>query len=140
LSSEAGVGAKATTTSRIVGIALENQDNEGVVKITIRNEIQFASSVTSNLRSLFTPINDSESDTIWNCLVTLASNFVDGVLSVAGVKTNELCVGEVCVDESTFLKMVENARDSGEDVVPVPDPEPTPTLEPEPEPTLETVI
>jgi hypothetical protein len=48
------------------------------------------------------------------------------------VQTDNLCVGEVCVDEETFLEIVENA---GQQPATVVDPEPTPEPEPEPEPT-----
>ena len=56
-----------------------------------------------------TTVSITESDSLWNRIVTLAGNFVDGVLTLAGLKTDELCVGAVCVDEATFLQMVENA-------------------------------
>jgi hypothetical protein len=48
-------------------------------------------------------------DSLWSRLVSLAQNFVDGVLTIAGVRTNELCVGSVCVDEATFLQIVEQS-------------------------------
>jgi hypothetical protein len=40
-----------------------------------------------------------------NVLAGGGANIVGGLLSVDKVKTEELCVGEVCVDEATFLKM-----------------------------------
>ncbi|MFT5036700.1 MAG: hypothetical protein ACI9VM_000263 [Candidatus Azotimanducaceae bacterium] len=52
---------------------------------------------------------DSRGDTLWDRMVALGQSFVDGVLSVAGIRTNELCVGDTCVDEATFLKMVNDA-------------------------------
>lgn len=51
-------------------------------------------------------------DSLWSRLVTLAQNFVDGVLTLAGIRTDELCVGSVCVDEATFLQMVEQSGGS----------------------------
>jgi hypothetical protein len=58
-------------------------------------------------------------DTVWSRMATLAHNFVDGVLTLSGVKANRvdvgdmLCVGDVCVDEETFLNMVQQAGQSG---------------------------
>jgi hypothetical protein len=66
-------------------------------------------SVLAELLSTSTVENNSGDETLWSRLKTLAQNFVDGVLTIAGIKTDELCVGNVCVDESTFLKMVEKA-------------------------------
>lgn len=73
---------------------------------------------TSSLAGLFAP----DTDTIWSRLVTLARGFVDGVLHLASaeilyvksdsIKTEELCVGAVCVDEETFLNMVEQSNSS----------------------------
>jgi hypothetical protein len=57
--------------------------------------------------------NGTGEETIWDRIKTLAQNFVDGVLRVAGIKTDELCVGSVCVDEADFLKMVQTANTAG---------------------------
>ncbi len=56
---------------------------------------------------------DGRAETLWDRLKILAENFVDGVLRVAGVRTNELCVGNTCVDEEAFLRMVQSANVSG---------------------------
>ncbi len=72
----------------------------------------FAQSDTDLLKELLstsTLQNGNGEETLWSRLKTLAQNFVDGVLTVTGIKTDELCVGSVCVDEATFLKMVEQA-------------------------------
>ncbi|MEN9920368.1 MAG: hypothetical protein RL538_261, partial [Candidatus Parcubacteria bacterium] len=151
LSSEAGVGTRATTTSRIIGIALEDEDSDDFVQIAVRNELYFASETATALDTLFVPIEDNENDILWNRITTLASNFVDGVLSVTGIKTDELCVGDVCVDEAEFLQMVEQAGgnssaaanggdnsspepQSEAEVNPTPEPETEPISEPAPDP------
>ena len=46
--------------------------------------------------------DDDSGETLWNRLKELAQNFVDGVLTIAGinterVQTNELCVDDVCI-------------------------------------------
>ncbi len=65
-----------------------------------------------------TVLSIKEGDTFWSRLTTLVSNFVDGVLTIAGVKTNTvetnevetniLCVGETCVDEATLKVILQN--------------------------------
>jgi Chaperone of endosialidase len=146
LSSEAGIGTKATTTARVLGTALEATDEDGVIEIFVNPSTFYAPAVQEGLASLFTPIEEDENDTLWTRITTLASNFVDGVLSVAGVKTDKLCVGSVCVDEEAFLEMVESAggnqipanNGGGEpEPDPIPDPTPEPDPEPAPEPTPE---
>jgi hypothetical protein len=60
-----------------------------------------------------TILNGNGTETVWSRIKTLAQNFVDGVLHIAGIQTDTLCVGNVCVDEATFLKMVEKAGETG---------------------------
>ena len=100
----------------------------------------------------------STEDTIWSRLVTLAENFVDGVLSVFTLKadkieTKELCVEGVCVNATELQRLLEQQNPeavvevreappqdpdtgSGGEATPV-DPEPSPEtpVEPTPEPT-----
>jgi hypothetical protein len=137
LSSEAGIGTKATTTTRVLGTALEDADSAGVISVFVEPSFYYAPQIQTQLTSLFAPIEANQADTLWSRLTNLASNFVDGVLNVTGIKTDELCVGEVCVDEATFLEIVEQA--GGSTVAPSggggePDPDPDPVPEPEPEP------
>jgi hypothetical protein len=66
--------------------------------------------IESELSELFaSSTEDSGGNTLWERIKELATNFVDGVLTLSGLKTDELCVGDVCVNEATFLKMVEKA-------------------------------
>ncbi len=69
--------------------------------------------VLSELLATTTEQVDGQDETVWDRLKTLATNFVDGVLKVAGIRTEELCVGSVCVDEATFLRMVQSASVNG---------------------------
>jgi hypothetical protein len=73
-------------------------------------ETHFSALVASSTKT-------ASGQTIWDRMVELGKNFVDGVLSVTGIKTDQLCVGKVCVDEAAFLKMVE---DSGGTSIPTP--------------------
>ena len=75
---------------------------------------------TTTATSTFAHLLDEEKDTVWSRLVKLAQSFADGVLTLASadieyvqteqIKTNELCVGSVCVDENTFLEMVQSVN------------------------------
>jgi len=65
-----------------------------------------------------------EADTVWSRLVRLASGFVDGVLSLTGLKadrveTSELCVDDVCVtaDDLRALLQQSNADEQVIEVV-----------------------
>ncbi|OGG85987.1 hypothetical protein A2392_00770 [Candidatus Kaiserbacteria bacterium RIFOXYB1_FULL_46_14] len=76
---------------------------------------QFLEGASSTVASF-----DGDSQTFWSRLTALAQGFVDGVLTITGahieyvqseqIKTNELCVGNVCVNENTFLEMVQSAN------------------------------
>jgi hypothetical protein len=65
---------------------------------------------------------DGVTESVWQRLVTLANNFVDGVLSVFTLKAdrievkNELCVDGVCVDAATLQQLLQNAGQVGEAV------------------------
>jgi hypothetical protein len=63
---------------------------------------------TTTSTSTFAFLN--ESDTVWSRLVALARGFVDGVLTLAGVHTDELCIGDTCVDEETLKALLQNAQ------------------------------
>ena len=65
--------------------------------------------ILTELSATSSVLNGNGTETLWSRVKELAQNFVDGVLRVAGIKTDELCVGDVCVNEATFLRMVENA-------------------------------
>jgi hypothetical protein len=138
LSSVAGVGAKATTSGAfVVGRALESFDADDVAdgKTTVlvfvengtfetvgdrlRAEL-FAQVVTGTLTSdLFEDYLAMEGDTLWTRLARLAHGFVDGVLTVAGLRTDELCIGDTCVNEAQLIELL---NDSGSTPPPTPPP------------------
>jgi hypothetical protein len=96
-------------------------------------------------------------ETLWSRIKTLAQGFVDGVLSVAGINTRELCVsddsGSTCIDRQELNALLQNSQntnnnngveendedndDQEPDTDPQPEPTPEPTPEPEPEPIPE---
>ena len=47
-------------------------------------------------------LGEAETGSVWHKLVELVSGFRDGVLSLFGIQTEYLCVGDVCVDEDEF--------------------------------------
>jgi hypothetical protein len=116
LSSVPGVGMKATTTTYTVAIALEDSNgSRDTIEVFIQNQTFFSKEASAKLSYLLDGVPDNaedETDTIWSRLTTLANNFVAGVLQVTGLRTDELCVGNVCVDEADFLQMVEQAGSS----------------------------
>ena len=76
------------------------------------DELLSTGTSTMGTTSPFYHLFDGEEDTVWEKLVRLANDFVDGVLRVAGIETkivytkkietDELCVGSVCVTEAEF--------------------------------------
>ena len=74
-----------------------------------------SSEVAANSDGLIT--EDGDASEFWTRLIALAQSFKEGVLAIVGVEveyvkadrveTEELCVGAVCVDETTFLEMVQ---------------------------------
>jgi len=102
----------------------------------------------TQLQSLFatssvTEVGDEEDETLFDRLMAMANNFVDGVLSITGLKadkveTQELCLDDVCVDASQLRALLEasNNEDQPIQVIEV-TPEPEEDDEPEPEPQPE---
>lgn len=62
--------------------------------------------------STATSTNETLLDSIWSQIVSLASSFVDGILTVAGIKADEIiatqkfCVGSACVTEGEFQALL----------------------------------
>jgi outer membrane biosynthesis protein TonB len=82
---------------------------------------------------------DLDGETILDRVSQLVQGFVDGVLTVTGIKastveTQQLCIGDTCVTESQLIELLENSNQSP---TPTPEPEPTPDPEPEQDPTPE---
>jgi hypothetical protein len=55
-----------------------------------------------------------EDNTVWSRLVALAENFVDGVLTLAGITTDELCLkdeqGSTCIDREELEALIAGAN------------------------------
>jgi hypothetical protein len=93
-----------------------------------------------------TALSADVNDTLWNRLKSLATNFVDGVLTIAGIKADrvevgsELCVDGVCVTADDLRALLQSAgrpsegsgSTTGGGAAPAPTPEPE---LPAPEPT-----
>jgi hypothetical protein len=126
VSSVAGVGTKATSTgSYTIGTALEpytENDLEGgkdSVLVFVQNAIYnspqdqiraslFASALSDATEAdIFTALLEDQTDTVWSRITKLAQGFVDGVLTVAGLKTDELCIGNTCVNEAQLIQVLD---------------------------------
>jgi hypothetical protein len=142
----------AAETPEVMTIDGDQEVSVGQAIMFVDLQYHFADAETTILKELLstsTVENGDGEETLWNRLKTLAQNFVDGVLTITGLKVdkievqNELCVGSVCVDEATFLKMVQTANgvqgggeeSEPEDPTPEPEPMPEPDPTPQPEPT-----
>jgi len=60
---------------------------------------------STSASSSFAYLLEPESDSVWKKMSDLVAGFVDGVLSVTGLRTDELCVGDVCVTEAEFAEV-----------------------------------
>jgi hypothetical protein len=163
LSSVPGVGKKAKESGEsTVGIALAPYtamtngdsvlvfvDNDAYQSMTDLVRAELLDIDLNSTTTVFATLLQSDTDTIWNRIVRLAEGFVDGVLTLSGLRTDELCVGDVCVSEAEFREMVEN-RASAQGAIspnpttdePAPSPEPVPDSvidEPAPEPSPEPI-
>jgi hypothetical protein len=69
---------------------------------------QYAALAT--LLSTSTDFTLPEQPTMLDRLVQLAQGFVDGVLTLTGIRTDELCVGDVCVTEAEFAEVFQNTN------------------------------
>ncbi len=122
-SSTPGAGMKALTSGRIIGYALEvftatETSDDGMIEVYINPSDYITPTEQTMLAALTAVVQGTssatfeENKTFWNRLFALVDGFVDGVLTLTGLRTDELCVGNVCVDEATFLRIVEQSGDA----------------------------
>jgi hypothetical protein len=78
--------------------------------------------LTELMHSTTTDLFADGTATFWERLIELATNFVDGTLALVGlsaerVSTDELCVGDTCIDEATLIQVLAelDATPSGSD-------------------------
>jgi hypothetical protein len=102
-----------TLSDRPIMAAIINATKEQQTVFDVLLGIGTTTATNTASTSLFA---QAASDSLWSKIVTFFEGFVDGVLTLAGLRTEELCVGTVCVDEDTFLKMVEGVE--GTDAAP----------------------
>jgi len=125
VSSVNGVGKKATKTGEtIIGTALAeyntSSDGETVLVFvgngthtTLADKIRegiFSVDLTSTTTAFATLLAD-QTDTVWSRLTRLAEGFVNGVLTLTGIKTeridtDKLCVGNTCVTETELIELL----------------------------------
>ncbi len=76
--------------------------------------------------------NGKEGETLWDRVKSLAQNFVDGVLTVAGIKAdrvevqNELCVDGVCLNANDLRALLQSVDRTGDSSTLTPNPVPEP--------------
>tara|TARA_B100000508_G_scaffold122694_1_gene104949 strand:+ start:4023 stop:9425 length:5403 start_codon:yes stop_codon:yes gene_type:complete len=73
---------------------------------TFMMEISSSFSTTTGTTTTEIAITETIAETIWDRLANLASRFVDGVLTIVGLRTEEICLtdsdGETCIDRSAL--------------------------------------
>jgi hypothetical protein len=101
-----GVGVRASFGDSAIGYALEPL-SESVATTTILVYVTHNQSLQMgvDLETLSGTI-ELHGSTVMERLIALASNFVDGVLRVAGIRTNELCIGATCVNEAQLIEIL----------------------------------
>jgi hypothetical protein len=126
-----GTGMKANFGDKAIGYALEplsSDEDSGTILIYVSPHYAFGMNPDPAILGedgAATSTAVLAGRTILDRMIELANGFVGGVLSTIGIQTTtvntaNLCVGAVCVDEATFLKMVENSGAAPTDEPPVP--------------------
>lgn len=119
ISSVAGVGKKANFGDTAVGYALEDTDpNTLLDTVTVFANLHTALGMNPDPSLFVTADNPAgESDltakSIFEKMAQLVNGFVDGVLKVAGLRTNELCIddndGSTCIDRAQLKALLQEA-------------------------------
>jgi len=128
LSSVAGVGKKATATGEtVVGTALATFDkytsgNTVLVFVGNGTNVTLSDQIRAGLFSIdlsgtttaFATLLADQTDTVWNRLTRLAEGFVNGVLTLTGLKTekvetDQLCIGATCVTEDQLKALLQSS-------------------------------
>ncbi|OGG87913.1 hypothetical protein A2592_01475 [Candidatus Kaiserbacteria bacterium RIFOXYD1_FULL_42_15] len=126
LSSVTGVGKKATATGEtVVGIALATFDkytSGNTVLVFVGNDtnITLSDQIRAGLFTIdlsgtttaFATLLADQTDTVWSRLTRLAEGFVNGVLTLTGLKTekvetDQLCIGATCVTEDQLKALLQ---------------------------------
>ncbi|MBX9906863.1 hypothetical protein K2X96_03125 [Patescibacteria group bacterium] len=155
LSSVPGVGTKATTTTQIVGLALDSIDQDGLLEVFVENRMYMSETRYAALNDFFAfgemPTSTDMSrfltegsfmsgffSQMFAQVTTWLANAGNGIGSVfAGSfhAKDEICVDDQCLtrdDISALLQQVQNSPVGGGQA-----PAPAPAPEPSPEPTPE---
>ena len=129
ISSHVGVGKKADFGDTAVGYALQASKAGSDATSTIMvfanlhtalgmnpsKELQ--ASLASSTTATSTTSTILTGKTIMERVVKLVSGFVNGVLKVAGIKTDQLCIGNTCVNEAQLIDVLQyihnNPQNSG---------------------------
>jgi len=139
ISSQAGVGAKATTTTQTIGVALEPYDGTGTstIQVFIKPELTFASADQAALGAILTlasntatntPAQSAPIDAFMRSILTRMTGWLadagNGIANIFAqtitattvnaetVNTKKLCIEDVCVTK-TELQNLLNGQGSG---------------------------
>jgi len=105
-SSTPGAAMKATASGKILGYALEPFDGTATSSDKIYALISLQDKSSGDLSVFQNSDGNLEVRTLTqNGLATLFKIGSDGALVVDKIKTNQLCVGSVCVTENEFMKV-----------------------------------
>jgi hypothetical protein len=124
ISSLPGVGMRASFGDRAVGYALESLEASPDDEVATSTVLVFVTTHTAlgispdlDLMMASSSTSTAETtlrqDTFFGRLTDLARNFVDGVLTLVGIKaeqvqTEKLCIGNTCVTESELQQLLQN--------------------------------
>jgi hypothetical protein len=149
ISTEPGVGMKATTTVQTIGIALEATSTPGQIEVFVQTETHFsqedqralniylalasALSSTTDSSVLESPESETFFNNVFNRLVTWFANATNGIgdFFANRVRTEELCVGEenneTCITKTQLDALLSNSANSGGGTTPPPEEPPAET-------------
>jgi hypothetical protein len=139
--------------SMLVG-SVQELDEQVQISLETRDVIDVLLGLgTTTASSTVGLISEAAPDSLWNKIVTFFEGFVDGVLTIAGIKTEkieteELCIEDICVNADSLRQIIDSSQttssqsysssstssetDSNPEEDPLPDPEES-EQEPDPE-------
>ena len=85
----------------------------------LASQTNILNELVSTSTDLVLGAQDDSGETLWSRLKFIAQNFVDGVLTITGIKadkieTSELCVDDVCINAAGLRALLESANNQGQ--------------------------
>jgi hypothetical protein len=141
ISSVAGVGTKATTTTQTIGVALEPYDGTGTssIQVFIKPELTFSLEDRLSLADLLSATSSPAASSFWSGMfirvatwLADAGNGVVAVFARSFHAKDEICVDNQCLTRDDVRKILLMVNTAEAEETAAPEPEETPAPPPAP--------